>query len=255
MRHGRLSFVVNVGCSLVSLPLVAQELPPPTILEQGLPLPEPAALQPLVPAAGDPLYAPLVTSSVPQSFHDRLMEYAIITVGPRALFVAPVAAAIRMVDPPETLQRDWRVGMGAYGRNYANAFTAETSSQTGRFLTGALLHEDFRYRPSTSRNFFARSFHALAFTFVDKSDSGDNRIAFANFAAAGAGGFVGNLYLPHGFNDLTHAETRAAFVFGGLAVENLLREFAPDIFNSTHKWRIPFPRIPLPEWWVKLPVH
>jgi hypothetical protein len=118
-------------------------------------------------------------------------------------------------------------------------------------LTAAISHEDFRYRPSTSRNPLVRSFHALAFTFVDKSDSGHNRIAMANFVGAGASGFVGNLYLPPGFNTLSHAETRTAFAFGGFAVQNLLREFAPDLLKATHKWHTPFPRIPVPEWWVK----
>jgi hypothetical protein len=126
---------------------------------------------------------------------------------------------------------------------------------TGRFLTGAFLHEDFRYRPSTRKNPLARSFHALAFTFVDKSDSGRNRVALANFVGAGASGFVGNLYLPAGFNNLSHAETRTAVAFGGFAAQNMLREFAPDLLRTTRKLHTPFPRIPVPEWWVKLPAR
>jgi len=183
------------------------------------------------------------------------MDYAIVTVGPRSLFVPPVYAAVRMADPPSAYTRDWRLGLGAFGRNYGNALAVQTSTQTGRFLAGALLHEDFRYRPSTSKNPLVRTFHAFAFTFVDKSDSGHNRIAFANFAGAGAGGFVGNLYLPAGFNDRSHAETRVAFIFGSFAVQNLLREFAPELLNTSHKWHFPFPHIPLPEWWVKLPAR
>lgn len=89
----------------------------------------------------------------------------------------------------------------------------------------------------------------MAFTFVDKSDFGHNRIALSNFLAAGAGGFVGNLYLPAGFNNLSHAETRTAFRFGELAVNNLLREFGPDIMKLTRGRHIPFPRIPIPAWW------
>jgi hypothetical protein len=57
--------------------------------------------------------------------------------------------------------------------------------------------------------------------------------------------------LPAGFNNFSHAETRTAFAFGGFAVQNLLREFAPDLLKATHKWHTPFPRIPVPEWWVK----
>ena len=124
--------------------------------------------------------------------------------------------------------------------------------QTGRFLTGALLHEDFRYRPSTSDNPVVRTLHALAFAFVDRSDSGHNRVAVANFVGAGASGFVRNLYLPAGFNNLSHAETRTAIAFGSFAAQNLLREFVPTLEKAARKWHTPFPRIPVPEWWVKL---
>jgi hypothetical protein len=95
--------------------------------------------------------------------------------------------------------------------------------------------------------------YALAFTFVDKSDSDHNRIAFAR--GAGASGFVGNLYLPPGFNNLSHSETRVAIAFGGFAAQNLLREFTPDLLKATQRWHAPFPRIPLPQWWVKLPAY
>jgi hypothetical protein len=242
--------VFALASSVASVPVAARNAYPGSTppAQQGTP-----PLEPPVPAAGDPLYAPVVTTRGPQSLHDRFMDYLIVTIGPRALFVPPVYASIRMADPPAAYTRDWRLGAGAFGRNYGNVLAARTSLETGRFLTAALLHEDFRYRPSTSGNPFVRSFHALAFTFVDKSDSGHNRIAFANFVGAGAGGSVGNLYLPPGFNDLGHAETRIAFAFGGFALQNLLREFTPELLKATHRWHAPFPRIPLPEWWAKFP--
>jgi hypothetical protein len=252
MRRNLLPLVLALGYSFASFQMDAQTTsaaPVPTTSKPAL-TPD---LHPPVPAAGDPLYAPLASSRGPQSFHERFMDYAIVTVGPRSLFVPPVYAAVRMLDPPSTYPRDWRVGAGAFGRNYASALAARTSLETGRFLTGALLHEDFRYRPSTSKNPLVRTFHALAFTFVDKSDSGSNRIAFANFAGAGASGFVGNLYMPAGFNDFSHADSRMAFAFGGFAAQNLLREFTPELLKATQRWHTPFPRIPLPAWWVKLP--
>jgi hypothetical protein len=183
------------------------------------------------------------------------MDYLIVTMGPRSLFIPPVYAAARMADPPAAYPRDWRLGAGAFGRNYGNALATRTSLETGRFLAAALLHEDFRYRPSASRNPLVRSFHAFAFTFVDKSDSGNDRIALANFLGAGSSGFVGDLYLPRGFNDLSHAERRAEIALGGFALQNLLREFTPDLLRATKKWHAPFPRIPLPAWWVKLPAR
>jgi hypothetical protein len=254
MHRNLLILVFVLGYSFASFPINAQN--PSPVSTPTAPKPQATPdLQPPVPTAGDPLYAPVVTSRGPQSLHERFMDYAIVTVGPRSLFVPPVYAAIRMADPPATYPRDWRLGAGAFGRNYGSALASRTSLETGRFLTAALLHEDFRYRPSTSKNPIVRTFHALAFTFVDKSDSEHNRIAFANFVGAGASGFVGNLYLPAGFNDLSHAETRTAIAFGGFAAQNLLREFTPELLKATRKWHTPFPRIPLPAWWVKLPAQ
>jgi len=212
------------------------------------PNPKPAITP--VPSAGDPLYAPLGTS-VPQSFDQKFRDYIVVTLGPRPVFTPAFGAAIRMAHPPDYYPAEWRQGMGGFGRLYGASLASGISLHTGRFLTGAVLHEDFRYRPSSSNNVLARGFHAVAFTFVDKSDSSHNRIALANLVGAASGGFVGNLYLPAGYNNLSHAEARTATRFGGLAAQNLLREFAPDILRFTHKLHLPFPRIPVPKWWTR----
>jgi hypothetical protein len=178
------------------------------------------------------------------------MNYAMVTFGPRALATPAFGAGLSMLNPPSAYPREWRQGIGAFGRHYGDSLAVRASGQTARFLTAAVLKEDFRYRPSTSTNPLARTFHAVAFTFIDKSDSGHNRIAFSNFAAAAAGGFTPMLYLPSGYDNLSHAETRTAFVLGGFAAQNLAREFSPDLLKLTRKLHVPFPRIPLPEWWT-----
>lgn len=162
MHRNLLILVFVLGYSFASVPINAQNASPVTTPSAPKPQATPD-LQPPVPAAGDPLYAPVVTSRRPQSLHERFMDYAIVTVGPRSLFVPPIYAAIRMADPPAAYPRVWRLGVGAFGRNYGSALAARTSLETSRFLTGALLHEDFRYRPSTSKNPLVRTFHSLAF--------------------------------------------------------------------------------------------
>jgi hypothetical protein len=247
--------VLVLGASFASVTIHAQN-PAPPLTPTAAPLTPtvPKPLQAPVAAAGDPWYAPVAIGG-PQNFHGKLMAYAIVTVGPRTLFAPFIAAGIRMANPPRGYPPDWREGVSAYSRNYGNALAPRVSKDTVRFLAGAALHEDFRYRPSTSSNPLVRGFHAFAFAFVDKSDSGNNRLAVANFLGAGASGFVGNLYLPPGFNNLTHAETRTGVAFGGLVAQNLLREFIPDLLKASHKLHAPFPRIPVPEWWVKLPAR
>jgi hypothetical protein len=151
-----------------------------------------------------------------------------------SVFTAPAfRAGIRMANPPgKDLTRyppEWRQGAEAFGRNYGDAFAERVSFQTARFVTGAIIREDPRYVPSSSHSVLARSFHALSFTLVDRSDTGHPMPALSNFVGAAAGGFVGNTYLPAGFNDVTHAGQRATIRFGFAAGGNLFREFAPQM--------------------------
>jgi len=151
-----------------------------------------------------------------------------------SVFTAPAfRAGLRMANPPgkgaTAYPADWRQGSEAFGRNYGDAFAQRVTFQTARFASGVVTHEDPRYIPSASRNVLARSLHALAFTFVDRSDSGHAMPAISNFVGATAAGFVGNAYLPSGFDNATHAGQRATLQFGFIAAGNLFREFAPQI--------------------------
>ncbi len=243
-----IAIVWLTGLWVACVPLNGQTIADPANAAAGGVVP---ANPPLVPAAGDPLFAPLATTTGPESLHEKLMDWAVITAGPRSFAAPAFAAGIRMVDPPRTYPGAWKDGVGAFGRGYGNDLARHASTETGRFLTGALLHEDFRYRPSASRNPLVRGFHALAFTFVDRSDSGHNQIAVANFVGAGAGGFVGQLYLPPGFSNLSHAEAQTAIQFGTFAARNLLREFEPELLKVAVKLHLPHTDFPVPEWWVK----
>jgi hypothetical protein len=131
------------------------------------------------------------------------MDYTLITFGPRALLTPAFSSAFSKLNPPSAYPREWRQGMGAFGRLYGSRLATHTSEQTARFLTAVILHEDFRYRPLASKNPLMRSHHAVAFTLVDKSDSGQSRIAFLNFASAGAGRYSQGVYMPAGCNTLS----------------------------------------------------
>jgi hypothetical protein len=151
-----------------------------------------------------------------------------------SVFTAPAfRAGLRMANPPgkgaTQYPPEWRQGAEAFGRNYGDAFAERISFQTARFVTGAITREDPRYVPSSSHNILARSMHAVSFSFVDRSDSGRRMPALSNFVGAAAGGFVGNTYLPAGFNDVTHAGQRATLRFGFAVGGNLFREFAPQM--------------------------
>jgi hypothetical protein len=194
------------------------------------------------------VYLPVAT---PQrlSFGDKFTIYAHQTFGPPALIFPAFAAGMGLANPKSHYPREWKDEGGAFGRLYGDSIATATSERTARFLTGVALHEDPRYVRSSSKSPFARTMHAVAFSFVDRTDSGRSTIAFSNFAGAAAGGFVGNAYLPRGFNDLTHAEQRMAFQFASIAIQNIAAEFQPQWGPIVRKLRI---QKIIPEWWVPL---
>jgi hypothetical protein len=138
------------------------------------------------------LFLPVKTSQR-ASFSDKFTIYAHQTFGPPALIFPAFAVGMGVANSKNHYPREWRDGAGAFGRLYGDSIATVTSQRTARFLTGVALREDPRYVRSNSKNPLVRTVHAVAFTFIDKTDSGRNTIAFSNFAGAAAGGFVGRL--------------------------------------------------------------
>ena len=185
----------------------------------------------------------------PMDLGDKFKFFIEPAFGPRAIFSTAVRTGIRMADPPKGYPEEWHSGIGAYGRLYGDSFARNGAESIGRFSTATLLHEDPRYRRSASTFVPMRIAHALSYTFVDRTDGGSLTPAISNFAGAAANGFVGNLYLPTGFDNLTHAGQRSVAAFGGLAGQNLFQEFAPDLGHALRKIHVP--HIPLPPvWWT-----
>jgi hypothetical protein len=192
------------------------------------------------------LFLPVATSHR-LSLSDKFTIYAHQTFGPPAVILPAFRAGVGMANPTKHFPREWKDGAGAFGRLYGDSIATVTSQRTARFLTGVALHEDPRYVRSNSKNPLMRTMHALEFTFIDKTDSGRSTIAFSNFAGAAAGGFVGRAYLPHGYNDLTHAQQRMTMQFTSIAIQNIAAEFQPQWGPIVRKLRI---QKLLPEWWV-----
>ena len=183
---------------------------------------------------------------------DKLQIYIHKAFGPPAVVLPALGTGFQMLNPPSHYPREWKDGSDAFGRIYGYKVADRTSRETAQFLTGFLLREDPRYQRSTSTNPFRRTFHALAFTVVDKTDSGRTTFAASNFASAAAGGFVGMGILPDGYNDVTHAEQRMASEFLQIAIGNIATEFEPQWGPWAKKLRLP--KI-LPAWWVPQHPH
>lgn len=190
---------------------------------------------------------PLLTKT-PLTFHNKFTIYAHQAFGPPALLFPALGAGLRMADPPKNYPSDWVDGGGAFGRLYGSALATQTTKRTAGFIAESLLHEDPRYLPAPEgTNVGSRIFHAVAFSFVDRTDSGAHTLAFSNFASATAGGFVGMAYLPPGFNDASHAGQRIGTEFLDIVIANVSREFAPQWMPVARKLHLP--KI-VPSWWV-----
>lgn len=169
--------------------------------------------------------------------------------GPRSFFTNAFEAGIFMANPPSHYPPEWHGGAEAFGRLYGDSFARNGAEGIGRFTASVLLHEDPRFRRSESNSFPVRLGHAFVFSFVDRTDGGHTTIAISNFTGAAAGGFIGNAYLPAGFDNLTHAGQRSAIAFGGIAAQNVAQEFAPELgrfMKKIHLTHIPMP----PVWWT-----
>jgi hypothetical protein len=245
--------MVRVSCLLLA---AATQLCPGVVLSQGTP-------QNPIAAPAAKVAAPIkkiefgVIATLPPDFarqrltvRDKFDIYVHQNYGPQNFILPAFSAAFEMARPPGGYPREWLDGGGAYGRWYANQFVAATANRSARLLGQIAFHEDPRYVPSGSTNFFLRTGHALAFTLVDKSDDGHNMPAISNMMGAAAGGFVGMSYLPPGHDDARHAEQRVVRGLGTIAVRNFLTEFRPE-WEPTLK-RIHVPEV-LPGWWTRQP--
>jgi hypothetical protein len=179
--------------------------------------------------------------------YDKLYIYVHDAYGPPAVILPAFGAGFGMINPKNAYPKEWKDGTGAFGRRNGDSLARNTSKSTAEFLTDAVLHEDPRYSRSTSTGAWGRTLHALAFTFFDKTDSGNTTLAISHFAGAAADGLVGMAYLPAGFNDITHAGQRMTASIGTAALGNIFNEFEPEwgpVYRKLH-----IPNI-LPTWWV-----
>jgi len=205
--------------------------------------------KPVPPADSPAQTAPFVTPPVnPMTTREKFNWYVKHSLDAGSLLSPALPAGIIMAVPPKKYPREWRQGAQGFARNLGDGLATEESADMARFLVGTLNREDPRYFSDISPNPLHRTWHAIAFTFVDKSDNGHRRLALSNFAGAAAAGFVGRAYLPRGYNDLNHAEQRAAGAFGGYSptlligyvTGNIFSEFSPELKRLGHALHIPF---------------
>lgn len=182
---------------------------------------------------GDP------STSAPLNVKGKLRYFAIESFRPGIYPVAAFYDGLTMASPPKAYPGEWRQGFPGFARNYGDFMASWASVQGAKFVVATAVHEDPRYFPSKSKNFFARTFNAARFAVIDRSDMGNPRPALSNIAGAFAGGFVGNAYLPDPYANFSHGLSRSGFALLGFVTSNLADEFHPEIHKIARKLHLP----------------
>jgi hypothetical protein len=137
-----------------------------------------------------------------------------------------VSSAILEIFSPS---RVWGQGTDLFTNHLLASFTQRLVTYGIQSSAAAALHEDLRYRPSTSGNIWKRSGHALASTLVWETPRG-NDIALANIVAAlGSAAIIHASHPGREAYDRQGTLTLAGERLLGFAEGNLWSEFKPDI--------------------------
>lgn len=187
------------------------------------------------------------TTRAQLSAHDKFVLYEHQALNPLGFALPALGAGINMARPKNGYPPEWRDGGDGYGRLIGDRIAKRQSEKAAQVLTQVAFHEDPRYLPLDTGSPLRRTYYALKFTLIDRSDSGRSMPALSNFSGAAASGFVGMDYLPDGFNDATHAGQFALTTMGGYAVGNALNEFCPQWSPLVLKLHVPFVHPPCAE--------
>jgi hypothetical protein len=121
-------------------------------------------------------------------------------------------------------------GVAAYSRYYWRAFADQAS---GSYFTEAIVpeltYEDLRYYTLGHGRFFRRAEYALSRVALTKTDSGGTSFNYSEIVGNEMEAGLANLYYPAQERSLHNTAVNWASQLEAAALNNLVREFWPDI--------------------------
>jgi hypothetical protein len=121
-------------------------------------------------------------------------------------------------------------GLAGYGRYYWRAFADQAS---GSFFTEAIVpavtHEDPRYYTLGHGGFFRRAGYALSRVVITKTDSGGTGFNYSEIVGNGMEAGLSNAYYPPEERSLSNTAVNWAAQLEAASINNIVREFWPDI--------------------------
>jgi hypothetical protein len=130
-------------------------------------------------------------------------------------------------------------GQGAegYAKRYAENFADGTIENfTTQAIFPSLLHQDPRYFQSGRGGVKHRILYAVGRIFVTRTDSGQSQINYSEFLGSSTAALISTYsYHPKEDRDLSTAASVWASEVGFDTLNNLIKEFWPDIRRKLHR--------------------
>ena len=130
-------------------------------------------------------------------------------------------------------------GQGAegYAKRYAQNFADGTIENfTTQAIFPSLLHQDPRYFQSGHGGVKRRILYAVSRIFMTRTDSGQSQLNYSEFLGSSSAAFISTYsYHPKGDRDLSTAASVWASEVGFDTLNNLIKEFWPDIRRKVHR--------------------
>jgi hypothetical protein len=150
------------------------------------------------------------------------------------------AQAVMATLPGAAVQQlhDWPNEWGQTGAG----FEKRAASLYGQFVIGALIEdgvkavhkEDTRYRRLGEGNFFKRTGHAIATTFVARKPDGTGTPAFSVLANSYGSWAIATLWSPREYRTPGSIAQWGTTGLGVVVVADVFREFWPDLKRRIH---------------------
>jgi hypothetical protein len=125
--------------------------------------------------------------------------------------------------------REWEQGTEGYGQRVASRFGRIMIRNSVEYGAVTLLKQDPRYEPATERGIFGRLGHALASTYVVRTETGGHTFASGRFIGIFSSSFAATAWYPPSRSTNGYALRSAGLSVASNMGTNVLREFWPDI--------------------------
>ena len=140
------------------------------------------------------------------------------------------AAYSQVIESPDGWPRTWE----GYGRRVGSHLGSSAIENTVHESMAAAEGTDPRYFACACTGIFPRTGHALKMTFLTYNRSGHETLDLPMLTGAYGSSMIKTMWYPDHYSPLAQGVQSGHIEVGLIGVENILREFSPDIKRLLH---------------------